>query len=149
MKVDGVLSKEGKLWLVEIPILNALTQGHTRKEALSMAADWVRTMAGQDDLEVAIHPARGNRFEIESDPAVLVALILRRRREASGLSLSDVSTRLGSRSRNAYARYERGSAVPTVAKLDELMQAVGGELVIRDAASEYGAASRTRRKASR
>jgi len=33
---------------------------------------------------------------------------------------------LGAKSRNAYARYEQGRSVPTVEKLDKLLQAVSG-----------------------
>jgi len=62
-----------------------------------------------------------------------IALLLRRRRQAIGASLSEIASRLGVGSRNAYARYERGDAVPSVEKLDELLKATepGGELVLR------------------
>jgi transcriptional regulator with XRE-family HTH domain len=45
-----------------------------------------------------------------------------------------VATRLGATSRNAYARYERGEAAPTLEKLDELLKATspGGDFVIRE-----------------
>jgi len=68
-----------------------------------------------------------------SDTAAMIALLLRRRRQAAGASLSEIASRLGVASRNAYARYERGDAVPTVEKLDELLKATapGGELVLR------------------
>ena len=57
-----------------------------------------------------------------------------RRREASGASLREVASRLGASSRNAYARYERGDAVPTVEKLDALLKAAspGADFVIRE-----------------
>ena len=50
-----------------------------------------------------------------------------------GASLSEIASRLGVASRNAYARYERGSAVPSVEKLDALLRATapGSELVLR------------------
>ena len=51
----------------------------------------------------------------------LVSLLLRRQRERSGLSLADAAARLGARSRNAYARYERGTSLPTIEKLDALL----------------------------
>ncbi len=57
-------------------------------------------------------------------PEVLVALALRRRREAAGLSLADVAARIGASSHNAYARYEQGTALPTITKLSELFRAV-------------------------
>jgi hypothetical protein len=39
MRVSGKIYKDGRFWLAEIPILDAMTQGHTRKGALEMAAD--------------------------------------------------------------------------------------------------------------
>jgi predicted RNase H-like HicB family nuclease len=41
MRFEGKLTRDGKWWLAEIPLLDATTQGHTRKEALEMIADWV------------------------------------------------------------------------------------------------------------
>ena len=74
-------------------------------------------------------------FEVAgTDAAAMIALLLRRRRVASGASLRDLASRLGSSSRNAYARYERGDVVPTVEKLDALLKATspGGDFVIRE-----------------
>jgi predicted RNase H-like HicB family nuclease len=45
MKMEGKIWKDGKFWLVEIPALDAMTQGKTRKEALAMAKDLVFEMA--------------------------------------------------------------------------------------------------------
>ncbi len=125
MKIEGRLIKDGRWWLAEMPILDGLTQGKTRKEALAMAADWIETMADKRGLHVTVEGADGDRFLASAeDSDALVALVLRRRREAAGLSLADVARRLGSRSRNAYARYERGQATPSVSKLAELLHAV-------------------------
>ena len=46
-----------------------------------------------------------------------------------------MESRLGESSRNAYARYERGDAVPTVEKLDALLKAAApdADFVIREA----------------
>lgn len=41
MEIEGKIWKDGKFWLVEIPALDAMTQGRTRKEALNMAKDLV------------------------------------------------------------------------------------------------------------
>ena len=34
MRFSGKIFKDGKFWLVEIPILDLMTQGKTKKEAL-------------------------------------------------------------------------------------------------------------------
>ncbi|MGN6186834.1 MAG: helix-turn-helix domain-containing protein [Thermoanaerobaculia bacterium] len=136
MRFEGKVFKDGRYWLAEIPLLEALTQGRTRSEALSMASDWLVTMVTREDFHAEVHPRGKNEFEISgSDTAAMIALLLRRRRAASGASLRDVASRLGSTSRNAYARYERGDAVPTLDKLDALLKATDPEhdFVIRPA----------------
>jgi transcriptional regulator with XRE-family HTH domain len=49
---------------------------------------------------------------------------LRRQRERQGLTLAEAAERLGQRSRNAYARYEQGKAMPTVEKMEQLLKAI-------------------------
>ncbi len=125
MRLAGRIWKDGKFWLAEVPMLDALTQGRSRAHAFRMMADLVQTMADKKGFHVAIVPRPSGAFEIGSDDvAALVAVLLRRQREKHGLSLSEVARRLGSRSKTAYARYEQGRSVPTVEKLFELLAAV-------------------------
>jgi hypothetical protein len=133
MRFEGKVFRDGRFWLAEIPLLDAMTQGRTRKEALAMIGDWLETMVDRDGFRAEVHPRGSSEFEVAgSDVAAMTALLLRRRREASGASLRDVAARLGSNSSNAYARYERGDAVPTVDKLDALLKAAspGDDFVI-------------------
>ena len=134
MRFEGKLEKDGRFWLAEVPTLNAMTQGRTRAEALRMIADWLETMVNRRGFRAEVHPRGKFDFEIGgTDVAAMTAVLLRRRREASGASLRDVASRLGVSSRNAYARYERGDAVPTVEKLDALLKATSpdDDFVIR------------------
>ena len=125
MRFAGRMYRAGKFWLAEIPILDAMTQGYTRKETFEMVADLVETLADQDGFSVTVHAGRNGTFEVgSSDTRTMVSLLLQRQRELSGLSLAQVANRLGVSSKNAYARYERGSSVPTVEKLNELLHAV-------------------------
>jgi hypothetical protein len=135
MRFEGKLIRDGKWWLAEIPLLSALTQGRTKKEALVMIGDWLETMVDRQGFRATVFPRGRTEFEIAgSDTAAMTALLLRRRREASGQSLREIASRLGATSRNSYARYERGDAVPTVEKLDALLKAAsGGDFVIREA----------------
>jgi len=139
MRFEGKLSRDGRFWLAEIPLLDAMTQGGTRAEALAMVGDWLETMVDSQGFRAEVYPTGKNAFEVSgSDVATMVALLLRRRRQASGASLREVASRLGSASRNAYARYERGEAVPTVAKLEQLLKATEPrtDFVIRPAATQ-------------
>jgi len=125
MRLAGRVWREGRHWLAEVPLLDALTQGRTRAEALGMLADLVETMADKARFEVEVFPGEGGELELAtSDAAALVAVLLRRQREKHGLSLAEVARRLGARSRTAYARYEQGRSVPSVEKLFELLAAV-------------------------
>jgi len=129
-----MLRRDGKWWLAEVPVFDAMTQGRTRKEAFEMIADWFATMVDQRDFELKIHSSRGDEFEVASDDArAMISLLLQRQRQKSGLSLAQVARRLGVKSRNAYARYERGTSVPTVEKLDELLRAIAPDrdIVVR------------------
>ena len=138
MRFEGRLTRDGRWWLAEIPLLEAMTQGHTRAEALEMIGDWLETMIDRKAFRAEVFSTGKDTFEVSgSDAAAMTALLLRRRREASGSSLRDVASRLGAASRNAYARYERGDAVPTLDKLDELLKATSpeGDFVIRESAN--------------
>jgi DNA-binding XRE family transcriptional regulator len=125
MRLAGRIWKDGKHWLVEVPMLDATSQGRTRVEAFRMIADLVATMADKPGFAVEVFPGPGSQFEIGTpDAAALVAVMLRRQREKHGLSLAEVAKRLGARSKTAYARYEQGKSVPSVEKLFELLAAV-------------------------
>ena len=125
MRFQGNVYKDGRFWLAEIPILDTMTQGYTRKEALSMVEDLLETLVDRPGFAVEVHPGKQGNFEVSSiDTRSMTSLLLRRQRERSGLSLAEVAKRLGAKSRNTYARYERGTSAPTLEKLNELLQAV-------------------------
>jgi hypothetical protein len=125
MRFAGRVFKVGRYWAVEVPILEAVTQGRTRKDALKMIADAIESLANRPGFKLDVYPGSGEYFEVGSeDLATLTALLLRRARQRAGLTLSEVADRLGVASINAYARYEQGRSVPTVQKLSELFAAV-------------------------
>jgi hypothetical protein len=55
MRFSGKIYKEGKFWLAEIPILDLMTQGHTKKEAYEMVADMLETLANKKDFKVKVY----------------------------------------------------------------------------------------------
>lgn len=125
MRLFGNVYEDGKFWLVEVPLLDAMTQGHTKREALQMAKDLVESLANRPGFSAVVHPGDEGDFEVSStDVRGMIGLVLRRQRERSGLSLAQAAQRLGVKSRNAYARYERGTSVPTVEKFGQLIKAV-------------------------
>jgi hypothetical protein len=125
MRFSGKIYKDGKFWLAEIPILDLMTQGHTKKEAYEMVADMLESLANKKDFKVKVYIKSKDSFEVGSpEPKYMISLLLQRKRERSGLSLSQVAYRLGASSRNSYARYEQGKSAPTVERLNELLKAV-------------------------
>ena len=125
MRFEGRIRKDGRFWLVEIPAFDAVTQGRTKREAFAMAKDLIETMADTKGFKVTLFPVTKAAFELEANRiGILLALLLRRQRQRHGLTLSDAAQRLGQRSRNAYARYERGKAMPSVEKLEQLLKAI-------------------------
>ena len=131
MRFEVQAGKDGKFWLIEVPALDVMTQGRTRKDACQMLSDAIELLIDRADFEVCIHVAKkGQQLSLSAnDPDRLIALMLRRQREKYGLTLEQMAQRLDSISPNTFARYEQGKARPTLAKLLELMQAIDPELV--------------------
>ncbi|MBD3334608.1 MAG: helix-turn-helix domain-containing protein [Candidatus Eisenbacteria bacterium] len=128
MRFAGRVFKVGRHWAVELPLLDVVSQGRTKRDALAMIADAVEALANRPQFRVEVFPGSGDYFEVgATDQATLTALLLRRARQRSGLSLAQVAKRLGSSSVNAYARYEQGRSTPSVQKLTELFAAVSAD----------------------
>jgi DNA-binding XRE family transcriptional regulator len=125
MRFRGRVIKDGKFWVIEVPILFAYTQGFTKKEAYEMIVDLVETMVDKPGFKAEVYPGKDGWFELgANDVGRLFAFMLQRQRLKNGLTLADMAERLGAKSRNAYARYEKGTSVPTIEKLGELLKAV-------------------------
>lgn len=135
MRFSGRIYKDGKFWLAEIPILDLMTQGRTKKEAYEMVADMLESLLNKKDFKVVVYKKSKESFEVGSKESKhMISLLLQRKREISGLSLSQVANLMDVSSRNTYARYEQGRSVPTVEKLHELLHAVcpNSDIVIEE-----------------
>ncbi len=132
MELEGRIWKDGQLWLVEIPILDAMTQGKFKKDALRMIEDAVNGL-----IECYFEDKAGKKLGVKAflrengvigltakDTKILLSLSLIKQREKSNSTVRDVSKRLGSKSPNAYAQYERGRLNVTLEKYEELLIAV-------------------------
>ena len=136
MKFQGKALKDGKFWLADIPFLELMTQGRTKKELLLMVEDLIITLADKKGFEVYVNCSRDGTLEIGSNNnRVMVGLLLKRQRQSNNLTVQQVAERLGSSSKNAYARYEQGKSLPSIDKLQELLKATGSvsDLVISQA----------------
>lgn len=131
MELEGKIWKDKKFCLVEVPSLDAMTQGRTRKEALAMIKDLVKEMVISyfpnvdiEDLEVGVVDHKGQSIGImTNNNSLILALSLRRQREKSGSTIRDVVERLGSASPNAYAQYEKGRTRISLEHYERLLHA--------------------------
>ncbi len=128
MKFQGKIYKDGKFWLAEIPFLQLMTQGYTKKEVIVMVEDLFRTLANKNDFEVNVTSYKSGYIEFGSnDTNAMIRILLQRKRQISGLSLSQVAKKLGSSSKNSYARYEQGRSTPSLEKLNTILHVLSPE----------------------
>ncbi len=131
MMIAGRIWKDGAWWLAESDVADVMTQGKTRSEAGMMLADAIESLVDRKGFKVTVRDADSGNVLIEaSDSAVLAAFVLKRQREAHGLSLADVAERLGEPSKTSYSRYERGKVTPSVLRFQELLKAVSPETTL-------------------
>ena len=136
MKFQGKAFKNGKFWLADIPFPELMTQGRTKKELLLMVEDLFVTLADKKGFEVNVKCTKDGILEIGSnDNKVMIGLLLKRKRQLNSLTIQQVAERMGSTSKNAYARYEQGKTLPSIDKLQDLLNATGpfSDLVISQA----------------
>lgn len=131
MELEGKIGKSKQFWLVEVPSLDAMTQGRTRKEAVEMIKDLIKEMLinyfpkdVKDDLEINVNEYKGKLIGvITNNNSLILALSLRRQREKSGSTVREVSERLGSNSPHAYAQYEKGRTRVSLEHYERLLNA--------------------------
>ena len=125
MRLAGLVFRSGKYWVIEVPILGIVTQGRSKKDAYDMIVDAIESLVNKQEFKVEVFPGEKSYFEIGSeDVATMIAFLLRRQRMKHGLTLVEVSKRLGAKSFNTYARYEQGRSVPTIDKFNLLLSAL-------------------------
>lgn len=131
MELEGKIWKSGKFWLVEVPVVEVMTQGYTREEALKMISNAIEGLVGcyfpdeSKDFQVIIQEYKKGIIGVStSNNSLMLAFSLKRQREISKSTVREVSERLGSSSPNAYARYEKGRTRISLDQYERLLQAV-------------------------
>ena len=134
MEFEGKVwkSRKDKYWLVEVPALDVMTQGTSLEDAMFMIVDAIKELLmgyfpneSIDDLDmVVIDNKRGKIGISANDSRLLLALSLRRQRTKSGATVREVAERLGSKSPNSYAPYERGEKSFSIDGYEKLINAV-------------------------
>lgn len=132
MEFEGKVWKDSKFWIVEIPSLNLMTQGKSRKDALNMIRDAAFGLIEcyfesemEKEFDITVIDYKKDSFAITSnDNKLLLALSLRKQREKSGSTVREAAERLGSKSPNAYAQYEKGRTRISLEQYEKLIHAV-------------------------
>lgn len=131
MELEGRVWKDGKFWLIEVPSLNIMTQGRSRKEAIFMVEDAITGLISSyfteeacEGFEIYINDYKNIVGITSTNTKLLMAFSLKRQREMSGSTIQEVAGRLGSKSPNAYAQYEKGRIRISLDKYEQLLVAV-------------------------
>jgi DNA-binding XRE family transcriptional regulator len=132
MIFEGRLYKSGKYWIAEIPALDAMTQGTTQAEAITMIKDWLVTAVDRRGFKALVSNFKKEILYVETNEnAAVMALLLQRQRQKNGLTVREAAKRLGLKSHNAYAQYERGKSEPSLSKLEEILAALSPSSSLR------------------
>jgi predicted RNase H-like HicB family nuclease len=131
MELEGKVWRDGKFWLIEVPVIDVCTQGRTRKEALIMIEDAIMELLAEyfqkteiKDVKLEILDREKNVIGIRaSNNNLMLSFSLIRQRELSKSTVREVAERLGSKSPNAYAQYERGKMRISLDQYERLLQA--------------------------
>jgi methylmalonyl-CoA mutase N-terminal domain/subunit len=96
MQILGKIWKEGKLWVIECPTLDASTQASAKKEALAMMVDLVQTMVNDAQYDVSICAVGKEGFSMTfKNPTPIIAAIIARSKSSSRLYETSVSAAQG------------------------------------------------------
>lgn len=128
MKLEGKVWKDGKFWLIEIPFLDLVTQGKSKKDALFMIKDALEILIDNKKFRCHVEATANGTFYVESSTTdILIPFILKRLRQKNRLTIREVADRLGHRSHTAYARYETGKVKASLDKFAEYVKAIDEE----------------------
>ncbi len=134
MVFEGKIYKHEKWWIIEVPVLDLMTQGKTKREARFMLKDAIHLLVEDKKLKLKFITLSKHSFLLQSNnPTLLLSLFLKRQRASQNLSLSAMAKKLKVKSKNAYAQYEQGRSEPSLSKLQEFISALlpNQEIAIR------------------
>lgn len=130
MKIEGKIwkSKTDKFWLIEIPLLDLLTQATSKKEIAETVKDALSLLADDQTFVVDVEFVGSNIYIAAQNFKKLLALILKRQRQKRKLTLHKIASQLDKKSVNQYAQYEQAKHVPSFKKFSQLLETINPEL---------------------
>lgn len=131
MELEGKIWKNKNHWLIKISSLNIMSQGETREEAIFMIQDAILEYVKYyfepelKGFDLTVTDYKKSLIGISANNSkLLLALSLRRQREKSGSTVREAAERLGSKSPNLYAQYEKGKTQISLDQYERLLHAV-------------------------
>jgi hypothetical protein len=125
MIITGEAKKDGNWFAVLMPDISAFTQARTRGRVFAMAMSCIRDLLDRPHLEMSVRWVSEFKFEVSVDDGEILPRALQTARIQQGLTLLQASALIGSRSPNAWKRYETPGCDPTLRQIGKLMHAVG------------------------
>lgn len=133
MKIEGRYFKDGKFWISEIPLISLMDQGKSKTESLKMIKSAVEELMHESGLKCTLDDTGDGEFLLSSqDTKLLGCFVLKRMREAHGLSIREMSAKLRHKSHTEYARHESGKTAMTLETFNHYIEVLTEkELVIK------------------
>jgi len=131
MEIEGRILKNKGQWLAEVPLLDVMIQGDSAEDALIMLKDAILELMDSyfkeevtQDFNIIVNVYKKGVIGLTTtDNKLMLALSLRRQRGMSGSTIREAAERLGSKSPNAYAQYEKGKVRISLDKYEQLLHA--------------------------
>ena len=131
MRLIGSYYKNGKYWISELPFIQLMDQGYSKKECLQMMKDAILELIDDSEFHCEVTDLGHGKFSVgTSDVKKLAAFVVRRLREAQGLTIREVATMLNMKSHTEYARHESGKVGMNIETFNRYVEALSSKEVI-------------------
>ena len=127
-------------FLVTVPMLEAMTQAYSLEEAQEMITDYLSLLIDDNKAKALQFNFKwSNRetgdFVILTEDIRFIGIMLKRKRQARGMTLKQSADLLGAKSANSIAAYENNQREPSISKLEKLLNVYNERLSLRSIVS--------------
>lgn len=131
MKIIGRYYKDGKFWLADLPMIQLMDQGRTRKESLIMIKSAFEILVNDETFSCEVKDLGEGEFAISTQQVkILSAFVVRRLREAQGLTIREAGALLGMKSHTEYARHESGKVAMNMETFNRYVEVLSSKEII-------------------
>lgn len=128
LRIKGTAKQAGEKWTVNCDAINFGMTETSKQTAMDML---LRALCEAIGSEPELMWRDDEQFELVfNNDRPVIAFMLRAAREKSNLSLSGMCALLGTQSKTTVAQYETGKHSPGIAKLCELFNVLGYDVIV-------------------